>query len=268
MNIKDRILGIFTSTYGLKIIELLVVLFIGSWIIRVFLNIIDKALKKSKIDISLHSFIKSIVNISLRIILFLTIASMLGVPITTFLAVLSAAGLAVGLALKDSLTNFAGGILLLIFRPFSVGDYIETQGYSGTVNDIQLLYTYMNTADNKKIIIPNGELANGKIINYSSEEHRRVDLKFGISYHDDILKAKSILKEVINSNPLIFKDPEPFVAVGEYGDRSINLIIKVWCNNSDYWNIYHYLQEEVKLAFDREGITIPFPQMDVHMYNK
>ncbi|WP_343216171.1 mechanosensitive ion channel family protein [Clostridium mobile] len=268
MSIKSKILDIVASSYGIKFIEILIVLFLGRWIIRVFLNVMDKSLKKSKIDVSLHSFIKSILTMILRIVLFLTIASMLGIPITTFLAVLSAAGVAVGLALKDSLSNFAGGILVLIFRPFNVGDYIETQGYSGTVKEIQLLYTYMNTADNKKIIIPNGELANGKIINYSAEEHRRVDLKFSIGYHDDIVKAKNIIKETINSNSLIFKDPEPFVAVGEYGNNSINLIIRVWCNNSDYWTIYHHLQEEVKLGFDREGITIPFPQMDVHMYNK
>lgn len=254
--------------YGGKIVEISITLFIGYWLIKFILKITDKGLRKSKIDISLHSFIKSIINIGLRVVLFLTIASMLNIPIATFLAVLSAAGLAIGLALKDSLSNFAGGILILFFRPFGVGDYIESGGHSGTVREIQLLYTHLNTIDNKKVIIPNGDLANGKITNYSTEKDRRIDLIFKISYEDNFLKVKEILKEVICKNILIYKEPKPFIGLQELGENSVNLIIKVWCSNKDYWDIYYYLQEEVKVAFDREGISIPYNQMDIHLINK
>ena len=267
MSLQQTLSG-FWVNYGGKIIEVSITLFIGYWIIKLMIRITDKGLRKSKIDISLHSFIKSIINIGLRVVLFLTIASMLNVPIATFLAVLSAAGLAVGLALKDSLTNFAGGILILLFRPFGVGDYIESQGFSGTVKEIQLLYTYLNTIDNKKVIIPNGDLANGKIINYSTEKDRRLDLTFSIGYEEDILKAKNIINEIVIRNTSIYNEPAPFIGVAEHGVNSIKLVLKVWCNNKDYWDIYYYLLEEVKLAFDREGILIPYAQMDVHLINK
>lgn len=265
--LKERLMDA-AVLYGPRFIGTIIILIVGFWAVKGISHMLDNTLKKSKVDVSLYSFIKSVSSFVLKIIVLITAAALLGIPMTTFIAMLSAAGLAIGLALKDSLANFAGGILILTFRPFNVGDFIESQGYMGTVKEIQLLYTYLNTPDNRRVMIPNGELANAKIVNFSVEATRRIDLVFGVGYHDDIMKVKEILHSIIESHTLILKEPEPMIRVDKHGESSINFVVRVWCKRENYWDIYHDLQEQVKLVFDEEGITIPLPQRDVHVYQK
>lgn len=264
-NIKEKVLELLVE-YGFNFMGAMFVLMIGFGITNILIRMLANVLNKSKIDRSLHSFIKSLSSISLRVIIAIMAATMIGVPPTAFIAILSAAGLAIGLALKDSLSNFAGGIIILMSRPFTIGDFIDIGGYMGTVKDMQLLYTVLNTVDNKQITIPNGELANGKIINYSAEKTRRVDLIFGVSYDDDIQKVKDVLTKIIMEHELTFKEPEPLIRVVAYQDSSVDFAVKVWCQSEDYWSIYYDVQEQVKEAFDEAGISIPFPQTDVNLY--
>lgn len=266
-SIKARVLELLME-YGLKLAIAILVVAVGFTIVNISVKIMDNTLSKSKIDKSIHSFVKSISNFFSKIIITIIAATILGIPPATFIAVLSAAGLAIGLALKDSLSNFAGGILILIFRPFNVGDFIDMGGSSGTVKDIQLFYTALNTTDNRRITIPNGELANGKIINYSVEATRRLDLVFSVSYEDDIHRVKETLTKIMMGHPLIFKDPEPVVRVVAYQDSCVDFTVKVWCNREDYWTIYYDLHEQVKVEFDKEGITIPFPQTVVNLHQQ
>lgn len=267
MNLQEKLMELMAE-YAPKIVGALIILMIGFKIVKVLIRMLDKALNKSKVDMSLHSFIKSVASFILKIAVIITAATILDIPMTTFIAVLSAAGLAIGLALKDSLSNFAGGVLILTFRPFNVDDFIETGGYMGTVKEIQILYTYLTTIDNRRVVIPNGELANAKIVNFSVEDTRRVDLTFGVGYKDDILKVKDILNKIMSEHPLILKDPQPVVRVTEYAESAVKFIVKVWCKKEDYWDIYYDLHEQVKVTFDKEGISIPFPQRDVHIYQK
>lgn len=264
MDLKTKIISLGIE-YGFTILKALVILLIGFWVIKMIVKFIDKIILKSVIDISLHSFIKSLVNIGLKVLLVIGITTMLGIPTTTFITVLGAAGLAVGLALKDSLTNFASGILILVQRPFNVGDFIQIEGYAGTVKEIHLLYTNIISADNKKIIIPNSDLTNSKIINLSSEQTRRVDMIFSIGYSEDILVVKEMLNNIVLNHPLIIENPETVVRVSKHDESSIVFDVKVWCLYQDYWTVYYDLHEEVKIAFDTKGIKIPFPQMDVHL---
>jgi len=212
----------------------------------------------------LIDFIRSIAGIALKIMLWITVISMLGVKMTSFIAVLGAAGLAVGLALQGSLANFAGGVLIMLFRPFKVGDFISAQGHMGTVHSIQIFNTILKTVDNRTIIIPNGNLANSDLVNFSTEPTRRVDFSFGISYEDDFQKAKAIINQLIEKDERIFT---PFVRVGELADSSVNITVRVWANAADYWGIHFDLIENVKSEFDKQKISIPFPQSDVHLYN-
>lgn len=251
-----------------KLLAAILVMVIGFWIVRLLKKMLDKVLKKSKVDKSLHSFIESISEFLMKIIVVITAATMLGVPVTTFIAMLSAAGLAIGLALKDSLANFAGGILILAFEIFKIDDVIELDGISGTVKEIKLLYTRLNTVDNRRIIIPNGDLATGKIINYTAEKLRRVDMVFGIGYKDDIDKARDIINEIIKKNRLVIRHPEPLVQVTSLSDHSVDIAVKVWCDADKYWDIYFEFQEEIKKAFDSGGISIPYPQTDIHIYKE
>ena len=198
--------------------------------------------------------------------LIVTCAGIAGIPTSSFVAILGAAGLAVGLALSGTLQNFAGGVLILILKPFKVGDFIEAQGHSGKVKSIQVFNTVINTGDNKRIILPNGPVATGSIINYSAESKRRVDFTFGIGYDDDIDHAKSILMSLIEADSRIDKDPESFVAVHALADSSVNIIVRVWADASDYWGIYFDMNENVKKTFDKEGISFPYPQTDVHLH--
>jgi len=193
---------------------------------------------------------------------------MLGIETTSFIAVLGAACLAIGLALQGSLANFAGGVLILIFRPYKVGDFVEAAGQSGIVKSIEIFSTVLTTGDNKTIILPNGSISNSAVINYSTQETRRVDLVFGIGYDDDIRKAKDLLGALINADKRILKDPEPMVVVSNLGDSSVDITTRSWVNAADYWGVYFDLVENVKLAFDEEGISIPYPQTDVHLYQQ
>lgn len=251
-----------------KILAALLVVGIGFWIVKLIMKMLDKVLRKSKLDRSLHSFIKSISDFLMKVIVLITAATMLGVDVNTFIAILGAAGLAIGLALKDSLANFAGGILILAFEIFKIDDFIEQDGVSGTVKEIKLLYTRLNTVDNRRIIIPNGDLATGKIINYTAEKMRRVDMVFGIGYKDNIDTAREIVNQIIKENKMVVRTPEPLIQVTSLSDHSVDLAVKVWCEADDYWDIYFSFQEEIKKAFDRGGISIPYPQTDIHIYKE
>ena len=258
-------LGDLAMQFGTKLLIAIIVFIIGLWVIKRIVKVFDLAMQKKNVEVTLHQFLLSIVSIILKVILVIIFASMVGIETTSLIAVLGAAGLAVGLALQGSLSNFAGGILILFFRPFKAGDVIEAQGYVGIVQEIQIFNTVMLTLDNQRVIIPNGLLSNGCVKNIFAEPTRRVDLTFGISYGDDILKAKAILKQVIDANELILKSPEADIFVSEHADSSVNLLVRPWTNSENYWAVHFGVIEEVKLAFDREGITIPFPQRDVHM---
>lgn len=248
-----------------KLVFGIIVLIIGLWIINRLGKFIGKRMKKQKVEPSLNHFLVSLIKISLKALLFITIISTLGVQMTSFVAILGAAGLAVGLALQGSLANFAGGVLILLFKPFKVGDLIEGQGHLGIVNKIEIFNTKMKTLDNKIVIIPNGVLSNGSIVNYTVEKIRRVDMVFGIGYDDDFKKAIKVIKEIISKEKKALKTPTSFVRVGELGDSSVNITTRVWCNTEDYWDVFFNMQENVKSEFDKLGISIPYPQMDVHM---
>jgi small conductance mechanosensitive channel len=262
----DQAVG-YLIEYGPNLILALLTLFIGLWVIKLIGKGFEKGMDKASLEVSLKKFLLSLVSILLKVLLVISVVSMLGVEMTSFIALLGAAGLAVGFALQGSLSNFAGGVLILLFKPFKVGDFIDAQGFMGTVNAIQVFNTVLKTPDNKTIFIPNGDLSNGSITNFTTEGTRRVDFIFGIGYGDDLKKAKNILTDLIKQDSRIIGEPEPMVVVSELGDNSVNLTVRVWVNSSDYWGVYFAMQENVKLTFDAQGISIPFPQRDVHMYN-
>lgn len=254
--------------YGQKIILAIIVLIIGLLLIKHISKLLNKSLSKGNVDKSLHSFLNSITRMSLNILLFITIAYILGVKMTAFVTILGAAGLAVGLALQGSLSNFAGGVLIILLKPFKVGDFIEGAGHAGTVTEIQVFHTILNTPDNRIIVIPNGNLSNSSVTNYSTKDTRRVDLTFGVSYQDDIAKVKNVLTRIANEHELILKDPAPVIKLAELGDSSVNFILRVWCQSENYWTVHFDLLENVKLEFDKENINFPYPHMDVDLYNK
>lgn len=255
-------------TYGPKFILAIVVLILGFWITNVITRVLRRRLEKRKTDTSLQTFFTSMVNILLKTLIVLSVLGMVGVEVTSFIAILGAAGLAVGLALSGTLQNFAGGVMILIFRPFKTGDYIEAQGYNGTISEIQLFITVLKTPDNKTVILPNGPLATNALINYSTQPTRRVDMTFGIGYIDDIDKAKKILKELTENDKRILNDPAPVIAVSELADSSVNIVVRPWVNTSDYWAVYFDMHENVKKEFDKQGVSIPFPQSDVHLFKE
>ena len=246
----------------------ILILIIGLWVIKIIMKGINKAMEKSSMDVSLRKFLKNIFSIILKVMLLISVANMVGIDTMSFVAVLGAAGLAVGLALQGSLANFAGGVLILLFKPFKVGDVIEAQGFTAKVEEIQIFNTILKTPDNKTIIIPNGNLSNNNIVNYSTEAQRRVDMTFGIGYDDDIAKAKSVLAQILNDDPRVLADPEPMIAVSELADSSVNFVVRAWVNAADYWGLYFDMQENVKLAFDKNQLSIPYPQQDLHIFQK
>ena len=254
--------------YGPKLLLAIIVLIVGLWIIKLVIRTMNKTMERSNVEISLRKFLSSLLGIILKVLLLISVASMIGIATTSFVAILGAAGLAVGLALQGGLANFAGGVIILIFKPFKVGDFIEAQGYMGTVHEITIFTTVLKTPDNKTVIIPNGALSNGSMVNFSTEPQRRVDMVFGIGYGDSIEKSKAVLGKLVDADTRIHKDPAPQIVVGELGDNSVNFNVRVWCDSVDYWGVYFDTHEKVKLAFDEEGISIPFPQRDVHVYNK
>lgn len=255
----------FFFDYGMKILAAILVIVVGSYLVRLVMRMVEKALAKSSVDISLHTFIKTVVRLLMQIVVLLTAAGVLDIPSTTFITILGSAGLAIGLALKDSLGNFAGGILLLSFRPFKVGDYIESDGVGGTVKDIHILYTHLNTPDNRRVMIPNGILANARITNYSTEDRRRLELIFGVAYGSDIEKVKAAINEVIASNPMVIMDPEPIVRMQAHRESAVEITVKVWCLKENYWNLHYDMHEQVKASFDRNGISIPYPTRSIRV---
>ncbi|PPI84834.1 mechanosensitive ion channel protein MscS [Marinobacter maroccanus] len=250
-------------TYAPKVVLAIVTLIVGMWLINRFVNVLDNKLGKK--DPTLNKFLCGLLSVILKILLLISVASMVGIATTSFIAIVGAAGLAVGLALQGSLANFAGGVLILIFKPFKVGDVIDAQGYLGSVREISILYTIVDTFDNRRIVIPNGQLANASLTNLSAYETRRCDMTFGIGYGDDIDKAKAVCKRLIEEDERALKDPEPLIVVGALGESSVDLTVRAWTKSADLWPFYWDMHEKVKKAFDAEGISIPFPQRDVHM---
>ncbi|MFB9056217.1 mechanosensitive ion channel family protein [Mariniflexile ostreae] len=251
--------------YGLKIIGAIVIWIIGSWIIGKLLKAVNKIMAKGDYDISLQKFLLNLIRWTLKIILVIVVLGTVGVETTSFAAMLAAVGLAIGMALQGSLGNFAGGVLIMIFKPIKIGDYIEAQGESGTVKEIEIFTTKLTTPDNKEVIIPNGALSNGNITNYSTQDTRRVDFTFGVGYDSDIKKTKDVIFNVINSHPLVLKDPATAVNVSELADSSINFFTRVWVKKEDYWTVKFDIMEQTKEALDAAGIDIPYPhQVEIH----
>jgi small conductance mechanosensitive channel len=251
--------------YAPKIMLAVATLFIGLRLIKLLDRAIDKMMRIKSYDSSLRSFLISLSDIILKVALVISVISILGVETTSFIAILGSAGLAVGLALQGSLGNFAGGVMLLIFKPFKVDDYIAAQGFEGTVKELTVFHTTLHTIDNKRIILPNGPVANGPITNFTSTGMRRADMTFGIGYGDDIKKAKDVLWELVQSDPRVLTDPAPRVIVHSLGDSSVNLQVRAWAKTDNFWDFYFEMQEKVKLTFDERGVSIPFPQRDLHI---
>jgi len=254
------------TTYGLKLLLAILVLVVGLIVIRSITKWSVKMMNRSNVDASLVPFLRSLISITLKVLLIISILSMVGIQMTSFIAVLGAAGLAVGLALQGTLQNFAGGVIILLFKPYKVGDYITTQGYSGSVKEIQIFTTVLTTPDNQTVIIPNSPIAVNPLTNYSTQDTRRVDFTFGIGYNDDIDKARNVIMKIISEDERIHKEPEPLVKISNLGDSSVDFATRVWVDSGDYWNVFFDTNEKIKKAFDSEGISIPFPQQDVHLY--
>ena len=268
MNIQDILADLqpLVITYGTKIVLTLLILFIGlkcaKWISQKF----KSNLEKRNVDPSLRPFLGGIVQTLLRVLVVISALSTLGIEMTSFAAILAAAGLAIGMALSGTLQNFAGGVVILILKPFKIGDFITAEGHSGVVAEIQIFHTILNTTDNKRIILPNGPVSTGAIVNFSANDTRRVDFTFGIGYGDDIKLAKQILEKNFLADTRVLKDPALYIAVGELADSSVNIIVRAWVNSADYWGLMHQMTEQIKLEFDTNNISIPFPQRDVHMF--
>ena len=258
----------FLTLYGMKVIGAIAILVIGIWFAKILSKTLGKVLTKKNIESTLTKFFVSVVKISLIAFVVIAAIDQMGVETTSFVAVIGAAGLAVGFALQGSLSNFASGVMLVIFRPVKVGDYIEGGGTAGVVEEIGIFVTILKTPDNKTIFIPNSKLMGDNIVNYSAKDTRRVDMVFGIGYGDDIDKAKSVIKSVLENDTRILKDPTPILAVSELGDNSVNFKVAPWVNAADYWSVYFDTHETIKKKFDENGISIPFPQRDVHLYQQ
>jgi len=255
------------TSWGIKLLEALVLLVVGLKLVKWLKKWLKESPKLDKLDSGLRSFLVSFSSIILYALLIIVIASILGIPATSFITILASCGVAVGLALQGSLSNFAGGLMILFFRPFKVGDFIEASGETGIVQEITVVYTVLLTLDNKRITIPNGGLTNSVIKNYSSEELRRVDLTFNVAYGSDVEQVKGLIGKLAAAHPLALKEPAPFVRLSAHGDSALTFTTRVWCKNADYWDVYFDLTEGVKKAFDEKGIQIPYPQMDVHVKN-
>ena len=255
------------SSIGISLLMALAILIVGRQLVKLILRLITVALEKSKVEDTVRIFVTNLLNTLLMILVFIAAINQLGIETTSIIAVLGAAGLAIGLPLQGSLSNFAAGILIVIYRPYKVGDYIEAGNHAGTVKDIQIFSTVLKTPDNKIVVVPNGSIMNGSIVNYSDQDTRRVDLIISCSYEDDIDKVRSILEDILKKEKRILKDPKPQIAVAELADSSVNFIFRPWVKRTDYLPVYYSLLEEVKKRFDKEGISIPYPQSDVHIHN-
>lgn len=259
-------MNLYVIPWGINIISALVVFILGRWIAKLLVKAMSKVMQRAKVDETLINFLGNVLYVALLIVVIIAALDRLGVNTTSVLAVFATAGLAVGLALKDSLSNFAAGVMLIIFKPFKVGDVVEAGGSTGSVEEIRIFNTVMKTPDNRVITVPNGQVYGGTITNITARDTRRVDLVFGIGYEDDYKKARDLVWKVINNDERIFKDPEPAVMLLELADSSVNFAVRPWVKTSDYWAVRADLLENVKQAFDNNNISIPYPQRDVHLY--
>lgn len=255
------------TAWGVKLLAALVVLVVALKIIGSIKKFIKKSPKLDKLDPSLRSFLSSFASIGLYILLVVIIAGMIGIPATSFITILASCGVAIGLALQGSLSNFAGGLMILLFKPFKVGDFIEASGETGTVTEITVVYTVLLTVDNKRITIPNGTLTNSVIENYSAEELRRVDLSFNTAVDCDMDKVKGIIEELAAAHPLVLAEPAPFVRLSAHSDSALTYTVRVWCKNEHYWDVHFDLNESVEKSFGQNNIAVPYPQMDIHVKN-
>lgn len=256
----------YVIPFAIQLGVAIIIFIVGKVVVNVLVNLVGKLLGRAKYDPMLIDFLKSIVSAVLMLFVIVAALDQLGVNTTSLVAILGAAGLAIGLSLQGSLQNFAAGVMLLVFKPFKSGDFVDAGGAMGTVKSIGIFTTLMNTPDNKEIIVPNGAIYGGNITNFSAKDTRRVDMVFGIGYGDDLRKAKALLEEMVKSDERILTEPAPQIAVSELGDSSVNFVVRPWVNSGDYWGVLFDFTEAVKLRFDEEGISIPFPQMDVHVH--
>ncbi len=252
-------------TRGVNVFFGIIFLSIGWKVINKTLKRIRRILESKNADPTITRFLDNVMNVTLKTVLIIIILQYIGVNLTGLTTIVASAGVALSLALKGSLANLAGGVIILVARPFNVGDFIETTEHSGVVEKISIFYTYLVTFDNKQILIPNGILTDSSIVNYSSKEIRRVDLTFSVSYEEDVIRVKNVLINILKNNELVLEEPEFFVGISMHGDSAINFIVKAWCKTEDYWTVYYDLLETVKIKFDEEGISIPYPQMDLHV---
>ncbi|VGO15261.1 Small-conductance mechanosensitive channel [Pontiella desulfatans] len=263
--IAEQVTGIAIE-WGLKIVSFLLVLLIGMWIAKAIKKGFTRVMEKKGVDVTLTKFLTSLLYVGLQAFVIVAALEKLNVKTASFIAILGAAGLAVGLALQGSLANFASGVLMIIFKPFAIGDFIEAGGAMGGVKEIGIFTTTVDSPDNKLMIVPNAQIMGGKITNFNANGTRRVDLVAGIGYGDDIDKAKSVIEGILAADKRILKEPAPTVAVVEMADSSVNIVVRPWCSGADYWGVYFDTTETIKKTFDEQGITIPFPQRDVHIY--
>ena len=254
--------------HGIKILIALVIFIVGRWIVKAIRNFLQGMMTKKTVDPEVNSFVSSLVYVTLLIFVIIAALAQVGIQTTSLIAVLGAASLAIGLALQGSLANFAAGVLLIIFRPFKVGDYVECAGTAGAVDEMQIFTTQLKSPDNKKIIIPNAKLLGDVITNYSAKDTRRIDLVIGVSYSDDLQKVEKVLSDIVSQDERVLKDPAPTIAVLELADSSVNFAVRPWVKTGDYWGVYFDLTKNIKIRLDGEGISIPFPQRDVHLYQQ
>lgn len=260
----QEMLSTYVIPWGINIVLAALIYIIGRMAAKIIIGVVRKVLNKADMDNILIDFVCSILSTALLLFIIIASLNQLGVDTTSLIALLGAAGLAVGLALQGSLQNFASGVMLIVFRPFKTGDFVDAGGVSGTVERISIFSTQMRTGDNREIIVPNGSIYGGTITNFSAKETRRIDMVFGIGYDDDLKKAQDILRSLVESDDRILKDPSALIAVSELADSSVNFVVRPWVKSGDYWAVKYDLTENVKLAFDEQGISIPYPQMDVH----
>jgi len=254
--------------YGLRIIAAIAIFVIGRWVAKGLRGSLKRVMIKNKVDNTLVSFVCSIIYTVLIIFVVIAALNQIGIQTTSLVAIMGAAGLAVGLALQGSLSNFASGVLMIIFHPFKAGDYIEGGGVSGTVEEVQIFTTYLTTPDNKEIIVPNSKIMGDNIINYSARDTRRIELTVGVGYADDLNRVRTVIQQVLDAETRILSDPAPMIVVKELADSSVNFSIRPWVKTADYWGVYFGMVENIKKSFDREGISIPFPQRDVHLHQE
>lgn len=254
------------SSFGTDLIVAIIIFIVGRWVAKWLARLTEKAMQRADADVTLVTFVRSIVYIALLTFVVMAAIAKLGIQTTSFIAVLGAAGFAIGLALQGSLGNFAAGVMLIIFRPFKAGDFVEAAGISGVVEEIKIFTTTLKTGDNKTIIVPNATITSSTIVNYSAKDTRRVDLTVGVGYGDDIDKVREVLSGIIAADDRIMSEPAPMIAVAELADSSVNFAVRSWVKSSDYWPVFFHLNETIKKRFDEEGISIPFPQQDVHVH--